>query len=88
LGLDKKMRPYLHCVACGVRSFMPIYECLHGLAIVPALVQAWRQRTSEEARRAHLVHYLNDLRNRAREGTVAPAATADAALAAALEKVA
>jgi transcription elongation factor Elf1 len=88
LGLDKKQRPYLHCVACGVRAFMPLYECLNGLAILPALVDAWRKTTSEEARRGHLAHYLNDLRSRAREANTAPAPTADAALAAALEKVA
>ncbi len=88
LGLDKKQRPYLHCVACGVRAFMPLYECLNGLAIVPALVEAWRQSTSEETRRAQLAVYLNDLRNRARGAAQAPPATADAALGAALEKVA
>jgi hypothetical protein len=87
LGLDKKQRPYLHCVACGVRAFMPIYDCLNGLAILPALVEAWRKTTTEETRRAQLAVYLNDLRNRAR-GAAAPPATADAAITAALEKVA
>ena len=88
LGLDKKQRPYLHCVTCGVRAFMPLYECLNGLAILPALLDAWRETMTEERQRAQLAIYLNDLRIRARGAASAPPATADAALAAAVEKVA
>lgn len=88
LGLDKKQRPYLHCVGCGARSFLPLYECLNGQAILPALVEAWRKTTTEETRRAQLAVYLNELRMRARVAAQAPPVTADAALGAAMEKVA
>jgi len=52
LGLDKKQRPYLHCVACGVRAFMPLYECLNGLAILPTGAAA---RSSWTAHRIRLL---------------------------------
>ncbi len=88
LGLDKKQRPYLHCLTCGARAFLPVYECLHGHAILPALIEAWRETMTEDRQRAQLAAYLNDLRNRARNAATAPTVTADAALAAAVEKVA
>lgn len=88
LGLDRKQRPYLHCLTCGVRAFMPLFESLRGLAILPVLLEAWRKSTSEETQRAQLSLYLNDLRNRASAVAAAPPVTADAALGAAAEKVA
>lgn len=88
LGLDKKSRPYTHCLTCGARSFLPLYDCLRGLAILPTLIEAWRETTDEETRRDRLAAYLSDLRVRARVGAAAPPVTADSALAAALEKIA
>jgi hypothetical protein len=41
LGLDKRGRPYLHCVACGSRQFFPQFDpCCRGLAILPPIVRA------------------------------------------------
>ena len=88
LGLDKKSRPYTHCLACGARSFLPLFDCLNGLAILPTLIAAWRETTDEETQRARLAVYLSDLRNRARVGAAAPAATPDSAFDAALGKIA
>lgn len=89
LGLDKKQRPYIHCTACGARSFVPLFDPgLNGLAIVPALVEAWRASTKPETWRAQLAALLAELRARARGARNAPLETPDAALGAALEKVA
>jgi hypothetical protein len=88
LGLDKKQRPYLHCVTCGARSFLPLYDCLRGPAILPALIEAWRKATPEGTQRDQLAVYLADLRRRATSPATAPPATADAALTAAMEKIA
>ncbi len=41
LGLDKRGRPYLHCVACGSRQFFPQFDpCCRGLAILPPVIRA------------------------------------------------
>lgn len=89
LGLDKKQRPYVHCTACGARSFVPLFDPgLNGLAIVPALVEAWRASTNSETWRAQLATLLAELRARARGAAAAPAPSAESALNNALEKVA
>jgi hypothetical protein len=89
LGLDKKQRPYVHCTACGARSFVPLFDPgLNGLAVVPALVEAWRASVKPETWRAQLATLLAELRVRARSVTAAPPQTAEAAVQTALEKVA
>ncbi len=75
LGLDKKGRPYLHCTGCGARSFLPIYECLNGLAILPPLVEAWKETVPDEDRRTQLAMYLADLKQRAQRTVPHPQPT-------------
>ena len=68
LGLDKKSRPYVHCVCCGARSFLPHYTpCLHGLAILGPLTLAIheemaRDREAWQRRHGQIVTYLAALR--------------------------
>lgn len=88
LGLDRKGRPYLHCVICGARAFLPVAECLHGPALLPSLIAAWRAELTEDQRRQRMASYLADLRRRAAQAQAAPPTTADAALTAAMEKIA
>jgi hypothetical protein len=89
LGLDKKSRPYLHCVACGARSFLPLFDpCLNGLAVLPQLIEAWRATISPEARRSQLAILLAELQARARGPATAPLPAPDVALGNALEKIA
>ncbi len=41
LGLDKKGRPFLHCVGCGARCFLPSFSpCLNGIALLTPFVRA------------------------------------------------
>jgi|HubBroStandDraft_1064217.scaffolds.fasta_scaffold556051_2 hypothetical protein len=41
LGLDKKGRPFFHCVGCGARSFLPSFSpCLNGVALLTPWVRA------------------------------------------------
>jgi hypothetical protein len=41
LGLDKKGRPFLHCVGCGARCFLPSFSpCLNGIALLTPYVRA------------------------------------------------
>lgn len=89
LGLDKKMRPFLHCTACGTRSFIPLIDPgLNGLAVVPQLIEAWRAAVDPAMQRAQLATLLNELRARARGATSTPAQTPESALDAAIAKVA
>ncbi len=76
LGLDKKGRPYLHCAGCGARSFLPLYDCLMGLAIIPPLVNAWMQEIPEESRRAQFALLLAELKEKAQFATARPAPVA------------
>jgi hypothetical protein len=68
LGLDKKGRPYVHCVCCGARSFLPAFTpCLHGLAILGPLSLAIhdemaRDRDAWERRHRQITTYLAALR--------------------------
>lgn len=65
LGLDRKGRPYIHCSGCGARSFLPLYDCLQGLAVIPPLVEAWMKEVSPEDLRMQLTMHLAELRERA-----------------------
>jgi hypothetical protein len=41
LGLDKKGRPFVHCVGCGARCFLPSFTpCLNGIALLTPFVRA------------------------------------------------
>jgi|HubBroStandDraft_1064217.scaffolds.fasta_scaffold323005_2 hypothetical protein len=68
LGLDKRGRPYLHCVACGSRQFFPQFDpCCRGLAILPPLIHAhvaqlgWPEVTRRTAERLAEMRRLRDV---------------------------
>lgn len=51
LALDKKGKPFMSCVGCGARSFLPSFRpCLHGAAILTPIVQAIAEEMSQDAR--------------------------------------
>jgi hypothetical protein len=48
LGLDKKGRPFMHCVGCGARSFLPSFSpCLNGVALLTPFARAIIEEMSE-----------------------------------------
>lgn len=48
LGLDKKGRPFVHCVGCGARSFLPSFSpCLNGVALLTPYARAIIEEMSE-----------------------------------------
>ncbi len=74
LGLDKKGRPYVHCVCCGARSFLPSFTpCLNGVAILGPLSLAIhdemaRNRDAWERRHSQIAAYIAGLRAQLNEG--------------------
>lgn len=77
LGLDKKGRPYLHCVACGGRSFMPSFSpCLNGIAVLTPIARAVVEeiasdRVAWERFHGQVATLLADLRSRLHRDAVA-----------------
>jgi hypothetical protein len=68
LGLDKKGRPYVHCIACGARSFLPSFTpCLNGIAILAPLAlavieQMAKDRSAWERGHGQIATFLAKLR--------------------------
>lgn len=68
LGRDKKGRPFMHCIACGARAFLPSFSpCLHGVAILGPLAraivdEAARDRDAWMRMQATIGAYLDGLR--------------------------
>lgn len=41
IGLDKKGRPFMHCIGCGARCFLPNFApCLNGIAVLTPIAHA------------------------------------------------
>jgi hypothetical protein len=81
IGLDKKGRPFVHCVGCGARCFLPSFApCLNGVALLAPLARAIvdEMSTSREAyerAQQQVALLLAELRARV-PGMTAPAPTA------------
>jgi hypothetical protein len=57
LGLDKKGRPYVHCIACGARSFLPSFSpCLNGIAVLAPLAHAVLEEMGRDREAWERVH--------------------------------
>ena len=79
LGLDKKGRPFFHCVGCGARSFLPSFSpALNGVALLTPFVRAIADEmaTSRDAYERYsrtIATFLGELRARRTLGVnVAP----------------
>jgi len=75
IGLDKKGRPFFHCIACGVRAFLPSFSpCLNGVAILGPLARATademaRDPAAWDAANAKVTALITEFRARARPAT-------------------
>jgi hypothetical protein len=88
LGLDKKGRPFFHCVGCGARSFLPSFSPgLNGIALLTPFVRAISEEmaTTREGYDRHsrtIASFLGEIRARRTLGAGAQAtAGGDAARA-------